>query len=112
MSTMKALLIVVNAGFAEEIVEITRRIGARGATILNARGEGPLHKTIMGITIDSEKEMILSVVDAEMVTPILDTVVDEAGIGTPAHGVCFVLPVENMTGTLASMAAKEPESES
>ncbi len=57
----------------------------------------------MGITIDSEKEIVLSVVDAEMVTPILDAIVDEAGIGTPAHSVCFVLPVENMTGTVAAM---------
>ncbi len=103
MSTMKALMIVVNAGFAEEIVDITRKLGAGGATILNARGEGSTHKTIMGITIDSEKELVLSVVDAETVQPILDAIVKEAGIGTPAHGVCFVLPVENMTGTVAEM---------
>ena len=110
MNTRKLLLIVVNAGFAEEVIDITRRLGASGATILNARGEGSIHKTILGITVDSEKEMVVCVVDADIVAPIMDAIAAEAGIGTPAHGVCLVLPVENMTGTIATQAPlKETE---
>ena len=52
---LKVLFVIINAGFAEEIVSITRELGARGATILNARGEGATAQTILGITIDSEK---------------------------------------------------------
>ena len=102
MDNLKALFIIINAGFAEEIVDITREAGAGGATIINARGEGPKHQTIMGITIDSEKEMVLSVVNVNTAAKIMKAVKEKAGIGTPAHGVCFFMPVEKMTETLAN----------
>jgi len=111
MSTKKLLMFVVNAGFAEEIIDISRKQGARGATILNARGGGAIHKSIMGITIDSEKELVLSVVDEELVSPIMYAVTAEAGIGSPAHSICFVLPVENMTGTVANMVPPQLDEE-
>lgn len=97
MESMKALLIVVNAGFAEEIVDIARGEGAGGATILNARGAGPKHQTILGITIDAEKEMVLTVVPCAVAAKIMETVKEKAGVGTPAHGICFFMPVEKMT---------------
>lgn len=102
MSNMKALFIVVNAGFADDIADIAREEGARGATILNARGRGLSQKSIMGITVDSEKEMVLSVVDGKVAARIMESVKEQAGICTPAHAVCFALPVEDMTETLAS----------
>lgn len=100
MSSMKAVFMIVNAGFAEEVVQIARAAGASGATIINARGSGLKNQTIMGITIDSEKEMILSVVDAATATKVMEAIKEKAGIRTPAHGVCFVLPVEKMSATL------------
>ena len=39
-NNMKALYIIVNAGFADEVMEIARGAGAKGATIINARGTG------------------------------------------------------------------------
>ena len=107
MENMKALFVIVNAGFAEEIVDIARGVGAGGATILNARGEGATLKTIMGITVDSEKEIVLSVVDGETVAKIMDAVKNKAGIGTPAHGVCFFVPVGKMTETVSSQENKK-----
>ena len=97
MENAKALFIIVNAGFAEEIVGIARKEGASGATIINARGEGMKNKTIMGITIDSEKEMVLSIVEGKTATKIMEAVKEKAGITSPAHGVCFFMPVEKMT---------------
>jgi nitrogen regulatory protein P-II 1 len=99
MEHTKALFIVVNAGFAERIVEIARSEGAGGATIINARGEGLNVEKIMGITVDSEKEMVLSLVDGNTAAKIMSAVKDKAGICTPAHGICFVLSVEQMIGS-------------
>jgi nitrogen regulatory protein PII len=99
VKNIKALFIVVNAGFVDEIIDIARAEGARGATIINARGEGLNVEKIMGITVDSEKEMVLSLVDEDTAEKIMAAVKEKAGICTPAHGVCFMLPVEKMTGT-------------
>ena len=94
---IKALYIIVNAGFSSQIVEITRECGATGATILNARGSVAKPQTILGITIDSEKEIVLSIVAEEVANKIMQSVKENAGVGTPAHGLCFYLPVEATT---------------
>lgn len=92
-NNMKALYIIVNAGFADEVVEIAREAGAGGATIINARGTGVVHKAILGITIDAEKEMILSLVDGDTAEKIILAV---KGLKSPVNGICFMLPVEKV----------------
>ncbi len=97
-SNLKALYIIVNAGFADEVVEIARGAGARGATIINARSIGTVHKSIMGITVGTEKDMILSIASADTVEKIMVAVKEKAGLKSAANGICFVLPVEKMIG--------------
>ncbi|MDR1906153.1 MAG: P-II family nitrogen regulator, partial [Clostridiales bacterium] len=91
---VKALFIVVNAGFSEEAVEIARECGARGATILNARGSAGVKYKLSGINYEPEKEMILSLVADDVAAKIMNAVHAKSGIGTPAHGICFSMPVE------------------
>ena len=97
MNELKALYIIVNAGFAPEVVEIARSLGSTGATIINARGSVAKPKTILGITIDTEKEIVLSVVKKDVAVKIMEQVKEKAGVGTAAHGLCFFLPVEMST---------------
>ncbi|MBR2350018.1 MAG: P-II family nitrogen regulator [Clostridia bacterium] len=107
MNELKALYIIVNAGFASEVVDIARAQGATGATIINARGSVAKPKTILGITIDTEKEIVLSVVKKEVAVKIMEQVKEKAGVGTSAHGVCFFLPVEMSTLTLHEHGLEE-----
>lgn len=95
---IKALFIIVNAGFADEAVEIAHQAGAGGATIINARGIGPVHKSIMGITVDTEKEMVLSLVDRDTAEKVIAAIKEKAGLKSPANGICFIMPVEKMVG--------------
>ncbi len=97
MKELKALYIIVNAGFASEVVDIARAAGATGATIINARGSVAKPQTILGITIDTEKEIVLSVVEKEVGIKIMENVKAKAGVGTAAHGLCFFVPVEMTT---------------
>ncbi len=97
MKELKALYVIVNVGYASEIVDIARELGAGGATILNARGSAAKPQTILGITIDTEKEIVLSVVEKEIAQNIVLAVKEKAGVGTPAHGLCFFMPVEMST---------------
>ena len=97
MKELKALYIIVNAGFAAEVVELARAAGSTGATIINARGSVAKPKTILGITIDTEKEIVLSVVEKDVALKITEAVKEKAGVGTAAHGICFFLPVEMST---------------
>ena len=74
MKELKALYIIVNAGFSAEVVEIARSLGSTGATIINARGSVAKPKTILGITIDTEKEIVLSVVEKSVAIKIMEKV--------------------------------------
>lgn len=100
MKELKALYIIVNAGFSSEVVQIARSLGATGATIINARGSVAKPKTILGITIDTEKEIILSVVEKEIAIKITEAIKEKAGVGSDAHGLCFFMPVEMSTLTI------------
>ncbi len=97
MKDLKVLYIIVNAGFATEIVDIARANGSTGATILNARGSAINPQTIFGITIDPEKEIILIIAKQEVAKKIMESVKEKAGVGTPAHAISFYMPVEMCT---------------
>lgn len=97
MNELKALYVIVNAGFSSEVIDIARSLGSTGATILNARGSAGKPQTILGITIDTEKEIVLSVVKKDIAVKIMEEIKKKMGVGTPAHGLSFFLPVEMST---------------
>lgn len=97
-TNMKSLFIIVNAGFSSDVIDIAREAGAKGATIINARGESASHHMFMGITVDSEREVILTLVEAEVAEKVMAALSAKTGHQSPAHCVCFTLPVESMIG--------------
>lgn len=105
----KALFLVVNAGFSEGVIKIAREAGATGATIIDARGEGAITKSFMGISVDAEKEMVICIVSEKVADNIMEKVKEKAGVKTPAHSVCFTLPVEKMTATKKDILDLEKE---
>ena len=96
-SNMVALYIVVSAGFADEVMEVAREAGAKGATIINARGEGPMHKSILGITVDTEKEILIILIEEDTAEKIMKAVKEHAGLNLPSHGICFSIPLTHAT---------------
>ena len=94
IANMKALFIVVNVGFTEEVLALAREMGVRGATIMGARGESTYHESILGVTVDVEKDMVMCIVDNEIAEKVITVVGEKAGVDTPAHAVCFTLPVD------------------
>jgi len=96
--TLKALFIIANAGFAQDVIDTAREAGARGATIINARGGGIHHEVFMGITVDSEKEIILCIVEDEIAQKIMEQIRERAGIHTPAHSICFSVAIDCAVG--------------
>jgi len=95
---LKNLFIIVNAGFADDVLELTRAVGVTGATILNARGYGAFHKSFLGIVVEPEKEVILCITDKATADKAMDVVTEQAGVKTPAHGICFTIPIDKVAG--------------
>lgn len=95
---IKALIILANAGYADNVIEIARQAGAMGGTILNGRSEGKTHKSFMGITVDAEIEMVLCVVDEITAKKVMAALKEKAGLNTPEHTMSLTLPVESLVG--------------
>lgn len=93
------LVIICNNGSADEVMNEARASGARGGTILHARGSADKDTVqFMGITIQPEKEMILIITKEEEKNIIMKNVNAKLGVGTQAHAVCFSLPVDGLIG--------------
>ena len=93
----KLIMVVVNRGFAEQVVEESRKQGARGATILHGRGSAGIGEKFLGMEITPEKEVIMIVGDTATADNIQKHL-DEVLRNNPAEGgICFALPVSVMT---------------
>ena len=93
------IVCIVNAGFSGEVMDVARKEGATGGTILHARGTAnPNAEKEFQITINPEKDMILLTVRSEIKDKILKAIYEDAGLGTDANGVAFSLPVTNVVG--------------
>lgn len=93
------IVCVVNAGFSGEVMDVARREGATGGTIVHARGTAnPNAEQEFQITINPEKDLLLLTVKSDIKDNILKAIYNEAGLGSDANAVAFSLPVTNVVG--------------
>lgn len=93
------IVTVVKRGWSEPVLEAARGAGAEGATILLGRGTG-IHegKTLFGLAIEPEKEVILTVVAAERTDTVLDAIIAAGELDQPGMGIVFVIPIRRVAG--------------
>ena len=95
----EVIFAIVNAGFAEEAMAVARAHGARGGTILNARGVAREDEAaFFGIAIHAEKEILMIVVEKSCRDEILNALYKEMGMAKKAQGIAFSLPVSDAAG--------------
>ncbi len=105
------LLVIVNNGYSEEVVNLTKSLGTRGATILNGSGSvKPEAKKIYGVDINPEKEIVLIVVSKELVDTLMVNIYEKFGPTSLAQGVSFSLPINNATTNLYNQFKEKQES--
>ena len=95
----EVIFAIVNSGYAEDAMNVAREQGARGGTILNARGVAREQEAaFFGINIHAEKEILMIVVDRSVRDNILNALYKEMGMGKKAQGIAFALPVSDVAG--------------
>ena len=105
----EVIFAIVNAGFAEEAMDVARAQGARGGTILNARGVArEKEAAFFGISIHAEKEILMLVVEKDIRDNILNALYKEMGMDKKAQGIAFSLPVSDVAG-LVQQEEKQAE---
>ncbi|MBE6657279.1 MAG: P-II family nitrogen regulator [Ruminococcaceae bacterium] len=103
----ECILCIVNAGFTDNVMDAAKSAGARGGTVLHARGTGAREaETFFGITVQEEKEIVMILVPADIKADVLHTLYHAVGLNTPGQGIAFSLPVDEVVGIDTSAAAE------
>jgi nitrogen regulatory protein PII len=87
---------IVNQGYSDEFMTVAREAGARGGTVINARGlahKGPVK--FFGVSVQDEKEIII-IANRDRQAAIMQAVSQAYGITTEAGGIIFSLPVDHV----------------
>ena len=101
---------IVNAGYAEDVMEVAREQGVRGGTILNARGVLKEEAAaFFGITLHADKEVLMMVVEKEIRDKVLNAIYKEMGMAKKARGIAFSLPVSDVAGLAPAVSEKTEE---
>ncbi|EMG38219.1 nitrogen regulatory protein P-II family [Desulfocurvibacter africanus PCS] len=100
LQTNRDLIVtIVNKGWSERVVKSSKAAGAEGGTILFARGTGVRERTsFLGISVEPEKEMVLTIVSNKITETVLQAIVDGAELEKPGAGIAFVLPLKSVAG--------------
>ena len=105
----EVIFAIVNSGYAEEAMDVARENGARGGTILNARGVAREQEAaFFGITLHAEKEILMLVVEKDVRDNILNALYKQMGMNKKAQGIAFSLPVSDVAG-LVQLEEKQAE---
>ena len=111
--TEQELIVVIsNQGYTEEIMDAAREAGARGGTVIHARGTGQNRaERFLGISLASEKDVIMIVTLTETKAAMMQRIMKAAGPGTSAGAVCFSLPVTDTAGITLRPQSEEIDEE-
>ena len=106
----EVIFAIVDSGYAEEAMAVARENGARGGTILNARGViREEAAAFFGITLHTEKEILMMVVEKGVRDQILNALYKEMDMAKKAKGIAFALPVSDVAGLAPVQVPQEEQ---
>ena len=95
----EAIITLINTGFADVVMDAARAEGARGGTVINARGTADKNlEKKYGVAITPDKELVLIIVDKAIRDNVLTAIYKAAGLDTDGHGIAFSIPVSDVVG--------------
>ena len=92
------ILVIANEGHSEQLITAANGAGARGGTILHAKGTAGMFNRFFNLTLSDEKELLMIVAAAKDKTAIMKAIVGTLGPGTEAGAIAFSLPVSEAMG--------------
>lgn len=100
MNTERELIVIIaNRNNTDLVMDAAREGGARGGTVLHAKGTAAKgNTTFFGVSLAEEKEVILVVAKGADRNNILRSIMQKAGTDTPAGALAFSLPISHAAG--------------
>ena len=97
--THEAIFCIVNAGFSDLVMDTARKLGAKGGTVIHARGTAsPDAEKLFGVSVLPDKEIVMIVVPKALRDGVLRGLYDNAGLSSDGAGIAFSVPVDATAG--------------
>lgn len=95
----EVIFTVVDSGRGDEVVEAATAAGARGATIIDARGSAVNEKSmIFDIEVEKDKEIVMIIVKKEICSKVAEKIEESMELAKPGKGVMFIMGVNRTSG--------------
>jgi nitrogen regulatory protein PII len=106
--SFKCIIAMVKPDLTDKVVESAKKIGATGATIIDASGTGAREaKTFFGLTLDIRTEVVLFLVNEDLVDSVLSAIRKAGRFHEPGTGIAFVLNVESTIGFESQLSERK-----
>ncbi|MBQ4378415.1 MAG: transcriptional regulator [Treponema sp.] len=96
--TRDMITVIVNKGYADDVMFAARKAGATGGTVINARGTAREDDAkFFGVHIVPEKDMLIIVVEHEKKEAVLSAINEVKCLKEPGMGIAFTSGVSDFT---------------
>ena len=95
----EVIFCIINAGYSELVMDAAKEVGARGGTVMNAKGTANREaEQFFNIAIQPEKEVVMILVPKEIKDDVLHAIYKNAGLKSEGSGIAFSMPVNHVVG--------------
>lgn len=95
----EVVIVMANRGYIDRVMDAARKAGAGGGTVIHARGKGEGGgEQFFGVTLAEERDIFFIVTPSEDRVSIMQAIVKEAGLHTPAKAAVFSMPIQHLAG--------------
>lgn len=95
----RKLIVIVNRGMAEDVMDIARSAGVGGGTVLHGRGTGSaIAAKLFGVEIEPEKELVLLLMPSALADTVAERLFQELRLDVSGNGILLIEPVLDVRG--------------
>lgn len=93
------IVTIVDKGHSDKVISASKKAGAEGGTIIMGR-ETDVHEhaRLFDVTIEPEKEVVLTIIDRRRSEEVLSAIIEAADLNLPGKGNAFILEIGKVAG--------------
>ncbi|MEC5423981.1 P-II family nitrogen regulator [Virgibacillus sp. C22-A2] len=108
----KLIVTIVKKEKAKKVVRASKEAGARGGTTFYGKGfRLNEKKRFLGIPIEREREIILTLVTDELYPVVMSAIIDSVNLNQPRQGIGFVINAKKVTGITQLLGLDDEDSD-
>jgi len=94
----EVVVVMANRGYIDLVMDAARTAGAGGGTVIHARSNDEKGGHFFNVTLAQERDMFFIVTPFANRAAIMQAIVRDAGMNSPAKAIVFSMPITHLAG--------------